>query len=552
MTRRHGVKRFGGGFFAAAAAVLALGGCRVPEADWQRLRAEALSRPREVIYNNDGDEPLIWPTNRAFSVEAFYEMRTAAVAGSQVDSVFYCPGTPFGLFKANVPSAELFLRNLNPKYINTMPEFLARGTDPVREIGTWCKAHGKEFFVTVRVNDTHDGAADQSRLGPPYDASNVMFSAFKAAHPELLMGASTNRPPCCVWSAADFTHAAVRERFYRICRKLCAHYGLDGLDLDFFRHMQLFRSVAWGGTASDAERAMMTELLRRVRAAAEEEGRRRGRPILLSVRVPDSVPFCREVGIDLERWLQEGLVDLVVATGYWQHNPWQVTAELCRRHNVKCYASLDESRLPETAGTMLKRTTRAAYRARAMAARQAGMDGIMYFNIFAPEKIRDVMWGSPERMRLHDKSYFVSYRGRQWVAGKYLKGAERHFPLQELSPRSAVKIAPGTSRAFPVWIGDDPPALARDGLRPDCLLLVDAAVPAGAALAVQVNGETVTCGRAEGPVRYYPLRLAQLVCGENRLAFSVPDAKGMKPVVVRDAAVQLSGFAPAQSAEAVR
>ena len=516
------------------------------DAGWERQRSAALNRPREVIYNNDGDEPLIWPKKEPFSLEAFFGMRTAAVADSQVDTVFYCPGTPFGLFKADIPSAELFLRNLSYKYRNVMPEFLKRGTDPVREIEKWCKAHTKEFFVTVRVNDTHDGNTDQARLGPPYDASNVMFSAFKAAHPELLMGASSNRPPFCVWSAADFTHAAVREKFYQTCRELCAKYDLDGLDLDFFRHMQLFKSVAWGGTASEAERQLMTELMRRVRAAAEEEGRRRGRPILLSVRVPDSVPYCREVGIDLEAWLREGLVDMVAATGYWQHNPWQVTAELCRRHNVKCYASLDESRVPETADTPLKRKTCETYRARAMAARQAGMDGILYFNLFRPAQIKDFMWGSPERMRLHDKCYFVTYRGGRMggsnKARSYLKGAERHFSLQELTPATPVRITPGKSFLLSVWIGDDPVTLAREKLRPQCLLLVDGTVPEGAELAVSINGQAVAGERAEGTVLRYPLRLERLVCGENRLEFSAKAAKGVKPITLRDAAVQLTGF----------
>ncbi len=522
-------------------ALVLVSGC-ASDKGWQRQRAEALNRPREVIYNNDGDEPLIWPKGQPFSLEAFYAMRTAAVADSQVDTAFYCPGTPFGLFKADIPSAELFLRNLSDKYTNVMPEFLKRGTDPVREIGRWCKAHNKEFFITVRVNDTHDGAADQSRLGPPYDASNVMFSAFKAAHPELLLGASSNRSPFCVWSAADFTQAEVRDRFYRICRELCMNYDLDGLDLDFFRHMQLFKSVAWGGTASEAERELMTELMRRVRAAAEEAGQRRGRPILLSVRVPDSVPYCREVGIDLEAWLREGLVDMVAASGYWQHNPWSVTVDLCRRYNVKAYASLDESRLPETADAPLSRKTRETYRGRAMAARQAGMDGILYFNLFSPAKIKDFMWGSPARMRLHDKTYFVSYRGSHKKAGSYLKGAAQHFTLQELTPKSPLALLPEKSCVVPLWIGDDPVALAQAGVRPQCMLLVDATVPEGAALSVKVNGQAVAGERGDGTALRFPLRLEQLVCGENRLEFSMTGAKAVKPVILRDAAVQLTGF----------
>ena len=33
---------------------------------------------------------------------------------------------------------------------------------------------------------------------------------------------------------------------------------------------------------------------------------RRGWPILLAIRVPVSVEFCRAFGLDLEKWLAEG------------------------------------------------------------------------------------------------------------------------------------------------------------------------------------------------------------------------------------------------------
>lgn len=540
--------RAGVGAAAAAALGLLLLGCSTGPA-WEAKRAEALNRPREVIYNNDGNEPYLWPTNQPFSIAAFLAMRTTPVLGSQVDSVFYCPlSSGFGFLTANIPSADLMLRDLGTvKHLagnkNVLQNFLDMGTDPVREVVSWCRTNGLEVFVTLRVNDTHDQATDQTRVGPPYAyPGNALYSPFKIRHPEFLMGSCTNRPPYCSWSAVDFTHEAVRERFFEMCRDVCAHYDTDGLDLDFFRHMQLFKSVAWGGTASDAERTMMTALLRRVRAAADAEGKRRGRPILLSARVPDSVPFCRDAGIDLETWLREGLLDLVITSGYWRHNPWQYTVDLCRRYNVKCYASLDESRLGKPVAPALNRQTVATYRARAMAARQAGMEGVMYFNLFSPAQIRAFMKGSPERMRLDDKSYFVSYRGRQKGAGRYVKGAERHFVLPELSVSAPAQIAPGKACAFPVWIGDDIGALSQAGIRPRCELLLDVVIPEGAALSVTVNRHAVTGEPADGRIRRYPLRLEDLVCGENLLGFSAAEGKGLKAVTLKDAGIFLTGF----------
>jgi len=55
----------------------------------------------------------------------------------------------------------------------------------------------------------------------------------------------------------------------------------------------------------------MTELWRRVRQMTEEVGIKRGRPILIGIRIPDSMDYCRAMGLDVERWLEDDLIDLV-------------------------------------------------------------------------------------------------------------------------------------------------------------------------------------------------------------------------------------------------
>jgi hypothetical protein len=61
--------------------------------------------------------------------------------------------------------------------------------------------------------------------------------------------------------------------------------------------------------------------------------------------VPDSVDYCRFIGLDLEKWLGEGLTDLLVVTGYTQLNPWEDGVKLGHKYGVKVYPSLDEPRV---------------------------------------------------------------------------------------------------------------------------------------------------------------------------------------------------------------
>ena len=140
----------------------------------------------------------------------------------------------------------------------------------------------------------------------------------------------------------------------------------------------------------------------------EDVGRQRGRPILVAVRVPDSVGFCRDMGFDLERWLSDGLIDLLITTCYFRLNPWEYSVELGHKYDVPVYPCLSDSRV--RGETRFQRGSAASYRGRAMNAWAAGADGLHLFNFFDPNA---PMWrqiGDPEALATMDKLYFVSVR----------------------------------------------------------------------------------------------------------------------------------------------
>src|SRR5215208_477070 len=76
---------------------LSLASAAPGDADWKSARARAINRPRRIIFNNDGNEPVYFCKN---STEAeLLGSRTSPLVGSQVDSVFYCTwSSGFGLF----------------------------------------------------------------------------------------------------------------------------------------------------------------------------------------------------------------------------------------------------------------------------------------------------------------------------------------------------------------------------------------------------------------------------------------------------------------------
>ena len=88
----------------------------------------------------------------------------------------------------------------------------------------------------------------------------------------------------------------------------------------------------------------MTSFIQRVQEMMRDIGAKRGRPLLLSVRVPDSPGYCRAIGLDIENWLKSGWVDMLAVSSYFQLSDWADSAALGKKYGVPVYPSLDEAR----------------------------------------------------------------------------------------------------------------------------------------------------------------------------------------------------------------
>jgi hypothetical protein len=283
-----------------------------------------------------------------------------------------------------------------------------------------------------------------------------MFRAnkLKQEHPEWLNGTETGKPKLGAWSAVDFTRPEVRDLAFRYVEEVCQNYAVDGVELDFFRHPVFFKRAAISGTeCNDDERALMSDLIRRIRTMTETEGMKRGKPILIAMRVPDSVEFCRAVGIDLELWLRDGLLDLLISSGYFQLNDWSYSVALGHKYDVKVYPSLDESRVRDPMAKKLRSTVQ-SYRGRALNAWHAGADGVYLFNSFNPNSAIWRELGSPVRLAALDHDYFASIRGLGAAAGGTYPHADFvHIPT--LNPARPIGVKPGDARQVVLTIGDD-------------------------------------------------------------------------------------------------
>jgi hypothetical protein len=511
-----------------------LGSCadasKLTSENLKKARRAAAWKSRRIIMNNDGNDSR---KAKEKTREAFLESRTTPLVGTQVDTIFYCDGI-WGSFTHRSPTSDL--RKGSDKAYKEWAVDLIKdgGPDPLASIIDFGHKNGIEVFWSFRMNDTHDSAF---RMNDTHDSADpTMLREWKKAHPELLVGELEKRRTYKSggrrWSAADYAQKAVRDRTVGWFDEVAGKYDVDGFELDFFRHLIFFKNPLNGKAATQENLDQMTEVIRRIREIADRHALRRGRPILVSIRVPDSIEYCREVGLDVERWLKEGLVDMMTVSGYFRLSPWKKSVELGHRYDVPVYAGLSESRFKHHRPT---KNSIEEYRGRAMSAWKEGVDGIYTFNLFNPKSpvFREV--GDPAALAKIEKYYSTGSRNtshaRAWTATG-LKHVNRPFPLPD-SSRILSQEKPETIEVD-VW---------DDLQQPDCpfraelSLVVTNVQPSS--LKLTVNGKELPPGTQNDKGQWvYPLSNDMLKVGTNRFTLQLKD-KPAKVVKLRDLIVWL-------------
>ena len=479
------------------------------DSEWQTMRKAALERQRKIIIDNDGDDfSDSIPMNETVNPDKQMALRTSFMHKYPVDTIVY--SVTYGSFD------QVFVPN---KYANTWSyakpgqknitqELLKMGTDPIKLQLEYCKKHNIEFWAGFRINDTHDAGDRPDKPWPGFPES-------KRKNPHLLIGSYEKQPPHATWSSWDFTHKEVRDKFANIVIDVARNYEVDAVYIDLYRWLGIFKSVGWGEEASDSEREMFSDMLRKIRREIEKIGRERKHPILFAIRVPDSVGYSRAVGFDWEKLMKEGIFDIVIAADNHHLQYWGKSAELCHKYGIKCYPSISMPcfvSLPR-----LYRHDRRSYFAREAAALAAGMDGLFFFNVFEEPMVKAVVPESFAALQTYDKRYHVSGMVH-WRPSHNLATGENYNELPELSPVTPCSLPPEKSRNFKLEFGDDLVQLRAKGqpVHAVATLLADA-LPNS--VEVKVNGVTLKHIASMGDTHSYEVSDSAFKPGLNTVTF---------------------------------
>ena len=162
--------------------------------------------------------------------------------------------------------------------------------EPIEIAIDQCHRRGMKFIAKFRMADRHGGTGRGLICERP-DLWNPDFPGV---------------------AAMDYTHDETRDWVSAILDEILRRFDVDGFEFNYIRNMHTFPRAT-----ARASHAIMTGFIRDTRRRIDEEGSRRGRDLILSVRVPQTLDECHALGYDVPTWVRDGLVDYVAPSDFF-------------------------------------------------------------------------------------------------------------------------------------------------------------------------------------------------------------------------------------------
>ena len=281
------------------------------------------SQPVKLIMN--WDEQGMWRSQleirrrdkRVIDADVVKNIVETAVdehAKAGIDRVAYCAWVRFGSPVPGFKSAPF-----QKDYYGRAPGFETlheKGLDQLQLLVDRCHKNGMEFFVCLRMNDRHGSAR---------------HAKFYLDHPEWRL----EKFP----GGLDYKYEGVRQPVLDFIAEVLERHDLDGIELDYQRWCHVFAP-----DEAVANTPLLNDFTRKARKIIDAAARKRGRERLrLSVRVPQTLEECHDLGFDVATWIKEGLVDDVCPSDFF-FTDFNIRTEdfvkLAEGTNCKVYPSI--------------------------------------------------------------------------------------------------------------------------------------------------------------------------------------------------------------------
>lgn len=432
LARRSFLQTISAGFTSVLAGSAAAGASAEATVQLSAEHREAVNRRRRIVVQYDPQDLF----GIDFNTWIDYRFRYIDQPGTQIDSVFWDLGR---LGQVLYPS-----KLLDPLVNAEFQKWRDQGIDMVGRLVAETRKRGLEVFWSHRASEVDlnaqgAGAAWKDEAAP-----------LKQTHPDWVL--KTNWWPHGLW---NFALPAVREHTVEALREVARMYDLDGIQIDFARHVPcLSLGRQW------ELRHHLTELMRMARRMTLQVEQDRRRPLLLAAKVPRNLQGCRIDGFDVQAWAKENLVDIFTLGSRSVDVDVAAFRRITAGRNIKLQPCFDDHHTTDGYRYSPIEVLRGVF----ANWRQQGADSVVTFNwsnappqvckqferqpgpISHQQAYREI--GALGTMALKDKTFIVERRGGYpWAEGFFNRNDTAPLPL---------KIARAAAEAtLPVPLGDD-------------------------------------------------------------------------------------------------
>jgi len=258
--------------------------------------------PPRIMYYHDGRHTLAYMYEPPMQ-KAEFEAVVDDIAGTSIDALMFCLGdgrtmlhdTQVGELWGD--PVDRWTHLIFRRTYQNVKGLLARGLDPLRLVCDRAHEKGIRFYPTLLMQ-LESGV----RGGRGYD---LRSSAFRMDNKQLDIGAQGDL--AADWPGyhcANYKHQRVRDERFAIIQEVLTKYPVDGIELQmnfwpYYFHPQEI----------EAGRQIMNQWIAKVHKAVKKSGATRE----LVISIPSSLATCRARGLDPEAWIDQGIVDVLVA-----------------------------------------------------------------------------------------------------------------------------------------------------------------------------------------------------------------------------------------------
>ena len=336
-------------------------------------------------------------------------------------------------------------------FLNRYLDLAEAGVNWVDEISQACRRRKVSPWLSIRMNDMH-GA--NSWEGSYMNCALQKDPAFRLSGRQPNPADPVNR----MEQGLNYAKQEVRDYMLLMIRELVEDHDFEGLELDWLRC-----PFCIDAPASAADINLMTAWTADIRRLTQEKSRQTGQPYPLGLRIPCRLGLLKAIGLDVRAMVQQGLIDFICVSNFWQTS-WDVPYDELRRElgdKVAIYGVIEDAPnwLPAESRDGQKQWLPARLlssspellRGNAAGKLALGVDGIETFNFFCTDE------GPHNPLPEKRQSRYAALRGLEQLAG--LRGRPKqyvlasmeglyNFPTFEMAEQVPAILEPEWKKAF--------------------------------------------------------------------------------------------------------